>query len=137
VSNTDIVNIIVKDLFKYRQTNLYYIDKRLTNDKPDLSSEWAPQIRQDCNFKKKYISGQKSQIGLDTKTYWLTDRQPYCNSALLCCQYTLHTQTRVLLEKLTVAQLLYEHFTEHRVYRTPRGRCCVTRLVAAEVSRSR
>jgi hypothetical protein len=22
-----------------------------------------------------YISGQKSQFGLDTKTYWLTDRQ--------------------------------------------------------------
>jgi hypothetical protein len=48
------------------QTN----DKRLTNDRPDLSSERAPQIRQDCNFqKKKNISGQKSQIGLDTKTY--------------------------------------------------------------------
>jgi hypothetical protein len=46
-------------------------DKRLTDDRPDLSSERAPQIRQDCNLKKKQknISGQKSQIGLDTKTY--------------------------------------------------------------------
>jgi hypothetical protein len=40
-----------------------------TNDRPDLSSERALQIRQDCNFQKKNISGQKSQIGLDTKTY--------------------------------------------------------------------
>jgi hypothetical protein len=52
---------------------------RLTNDRPDLSSERAPQIRHDCNLKKKKkkntISGQKSQIGLDTKTNWLTDRQ--------------------------------------------------------------
>jgi hypothetical protein len=38
-------------------------------------SERAPQIRQECNLKKKYISGQKSQIGLDTKIYWLTHRQ--------------------------------------------------------------
>jgi hypothetical protein len=46
----------------------------------DLSSEREPQIRQDCNFQKKKISGQKSQIGLDTKTYWLTDRQLQSNS---------------------------------------------------------
>jgi hypothetical protein len=58
------------------ETTTDYIDKRLTNDRPDLSSERAPQIRQDCNFKKKiYISGQLSQIGLDTKTYSLTDCQ--------------------------------------------------------------
>jgi hypothetical protein len=40
------------------------------------ASERAPKKkkRQDSNFEKK-ISGQKSQIGLDTKTYWLTDRQ--------------------------------------------------------------
>jgi hypothetical protein len=38
VSNTDIVN----DLCKYRHTTLYYIDKRLINDRPDLSSERAP-----------------------------------------------------------------------------------------------
>jgi hypothetical protein len=54
----------------------------LTNDRPDLSSERAPQIRQDCNFQKKKkskISGQKSQIGHDTKTYWLTVS---CNETL-------------------------------------------------------
>jgi hypothetical protein len=49
------------------ETTTDYIDRRLTNDRPDLSSERVPQIRQDCNFKK--TSGQKSQIGLDTKTY--------------------------------------------------------------------
>jgi hypothetical protein len=38
-----------------------------------LVREGAPQ-RQGSNFEKKN-SGQKSQIGLDTKTYWLTDRQ--------------------------------------------------------------
>jgi hypothetical protein len=30
--------------------------------------------------KKNNISGQKSQIGLDTKTYWLTDCQLQSNS---------------------------------------------------------
>jgi hypothetical protein len=44
-----------------------------------LIREGAPQ-RQDSNFQKttfgqKVISGHKSQSGLDTSTYWLTDRQ--------------------------------------------------------------
>jgi hypothetical protein len=44
---------------------LDYNDKRLTNDRPDLLSE-----SQDSNLKKKKkISHQKSEIGLDTKTY--------------------------------------------------------------------
>jgi hypothetical protein len=38
------------------------------HNRPDLSSKRAPQKRQDSNFEKE-ISGQKSQIGLDTKTY--------------------------------------------------------------------
>jgi hypothetical protein len=38
-----------------------------------LVREGAP-YRQDRTFEKKKISGQKSQIGLDTKAYWLTDR---------------------------------------------------------------
>jgi hypothetical protein len=43
---------------------------RLTNDRPDLSSERAPPNDKRVTFqKKKIISGQKSQIGLDTKTY--------------------------------------------------------------------
>jgi hypothetical protein len=53
---------------------LDYIDKRLTNDRPDLSSERAPHRDKTVTLKKKK-SGQKSQIGLDTKTYWLADRQ--------------------------------------------------------------
>jgi hypothetical protein len=61
--------------YVHTDTTTDYNDKRLTNDRPDLSSERAPQIRQDCNFKKKKISGQKSQIGLHTKMNWLTDRQ--------------------------------------------------------------
>jgi hypothetical protein len=54
------------------------LNKRQDNeDRPDLSSEKASQIRQDCNFQKqnKKFSGQKSQIGLDTKIYWPTDCQ--------------------------------------------------------------
>jgi hypothetical protein len=44
-----------------------------------LVREGAPQ-RQDRNFQKRIfgqevISGHKSQNGLDTLTYWLTDRQ--------------------------------------------------------------
>jgi hypothetical protein len=39
----------------YILTTTDYNDKRLTNDRPDLSSERAPQIRQDCNFQKKYL----------------------------------------------------------------------------------
>jgi hypothetical protein len=64
-------------MYVHTDTTTDYIDERLTDDRPDLSSERASQIGQDCNFqrKKNNISGQKSQIGLDTKTYWLTDRQ--------------------------------------------------------------
>jgi hypothetical protein len=67
-------------LYVYTDTTTDYIDNRLTDDRLDLSSERALQIGQDCNFqrkkkKKNNISGQKSEIGLDTKTYWLTDRQ--------------------------------------------------------------
>jgi hypothetical protein len=56
--------------------------QRLTHDRPDLSSEKAPQKRQNSNFEKKK-SGQKSQIWLDTKTYWLTDRQSKCDFDLV------------------------------------------------------
>jgi hypothetical protein len=44
----------------------------LTLTRP-LVREGAPQ-RQDRTFEKK-ISGQKSQIELGTKTYWLIDRR--------------------------------------------------------------
>jgi hypothetical protein len=49
-----------------------YIDKWQTRP---LVREGAPKW-QDSDFKKKEkISGQKSQIGLDTKINWLTDCQ--------------------------------------------------------------
>jgi hypothetical protein len=59
----------------YIDTTTDFIDKWLTDDRPDLSSERAPPNDRTVAFKKKIISGQKPQIGLDTKTYWLTDRQ--------------------------------------------------------------
>jgi hypothetical protein len=51
----------------------------MTNERSDLSSEGSLQ-RQDRNFERttfgqKVISGGKSQRGLDTLTYRLTDRQ--------------------------------------------------------------
>jgi hypothetical protein len=52
---------------------------RLTHDRPDLSSERAPQKWQDCNFKKKKSLVKSPIFGLDTKTYWLTDRQSQCD----------------------------------------------------------
>jgi hypothetical protein len=36
--------------------------------------------RQDSNFQRDLIFGRKFHSGLDTKTYWLTDRQPYATS---------------------------------------------------------
>jgi hypothetical protein len=74
VSRTDNVNTECTYLWKYWLTTLDYIYKRLINDRPDLSSERAPHRDKIVNLKKK-ISGQKSQIGFDTKTYWLTGRQ--------------------------------------------------------------
>jgi hypothetical protein len=42
-----------------------------------LVIEGAPQ-KQDRNFQTE-ISGHEPQMGLDTKTYWLTDRQSQCD----------------------------------------------------------
>jgi hypothetical protein len=46
-----------------------------TDDRPDLSSEGAPDIDKTVNVKQKLISGHEPQMGLDTKTDWSTDRQ--------------------------------------------------------------
>jgi hypothetical protein len=51
-----------------------YFRPRLTNDRPDLSSERAAPQRQDSNFHKatfrqEVISGDRSQSGLDTTVY--------------------------------------------------------------------
>jgi hypothetical protein len=48
---------------------------QLTNDRPDLSSERAPQMDRTASFTKKKTSGHEPQLGLDTKTNRLTDRQ--------------------------------------------------------------
>jgi hypothetical protein len=46
-----------------------------TDDRPDLSSEGAPYIDKTVIVKQKLISGHETQMGLDTKTDWPTDRQ--------------------------------------------------------------
>jgi hypothetical protein len=46
-----------------------------TDDRPDLSSEGAPYIGKTVNVKQKLISGHETQIGLETKTDWPTDRR--------------------------------------------------------------
>jgi hypothetical protein len=56
----------------YIDTTTDFIDKGLTDDRPDLSSERAPPNDRTVTLKKKtqkIISGQKSQIWLYTKTY--------------------------------------------------------------------
>jgi hypothetical protein len=44
-----------------------------TDDRLDLSSERAPDIDKRVNVKQKLISGHEIQMGLETKTHWLTD----------------------------------------------------------------
>jgi hypothetical protein len=50
----------------------------LTHDRPDLSSERAPQKDKTVTSKKKSLV-KCPRFGLDTKTYWLTDRQSQCD----------------------------------------------------------
>jgi hypothetical protein len=45
------------------------------DDRPDLSSEGAPDIDKTVNVKQKLISGHETQMGLQTKTDWPTDRR--------------------------------------------------------------
>jgi hypothetical protein len=40
-----------------------------TNDRPDLSSEGAPDIGRTANVKPKLMSGHEIQMGLETRTY--------------------------------------------------------------------
>jgi hypothetical protein len=49
----------------------------MTNDRPDLSSEGAPAIDKTIlvNVKPKLISGYETQMGLESRTYWPTDRR--------------------------------------------------------------
>jgi hypothetical protein len=41
----------------------------MTNDRPDLSSEGAPNIEKTVNVTQKLISGHETQMGLETRTY--------------------------------------------------------------------
>jgi hypothetical protein len=47
----------------------------VTNDRPDLSSEGAHDIGKTVNVKPKLMSGHETHTGLDSRTYWPTDRQ--------------------------------------------------------------
>jgi hypothetical protein len=47
----------------------------LTRDRPYLSSERALNKDKTATIQTELISGRKSQGGLDSKIYWLADRQ--------------------------------------------------------------
>jgi hypothetical protein len=51
--------------------------------RPVLSSERAPHKNKTVTVKELQISGHEPQMGLDTRTYWLTDRQSQCDFDLL------------------------------------------------------
>jgi hypothetical protein len=40
-----------------------------TDDRPDLSSEGAPDIGKTVNVKPKLMSGHETRMGLETRTY--------------------------------------------------------------------
>jgi hypothetical protein len=46
-----------------------------TNDRPNLSSGGAPDIGKPLNVKRKLKSGHEIQMGLESSTYWPTDRR--------------------------------------------------------------
>jgi hypothetical protein len=46
-----------------------------TDDRPDLTSEGAPDIDKTVIVKQKLISGHETQMSLDNKTDWPTDRR--------------------------------------------------------------
>jgi hypothetical protein len=46
-----------------------------TNDRPDLSSEGTPDIGKTVNIKPKLMSGHETKMGLESRTYWPTDRR--------------------------------------------------------------
>jgi hypothetical protein len=46
-----------------------------TDHRHDLSSEGTPDIDKTVNAKQELISGHDDQMGLETKTYWPTDRR--------------------------------------------------------------
>jgi hypothetical protein len=62
---------------KVQQQNYWTEAVQVTNtdDRPDLSSEEAPDIDKTVNVKQKLISGHETQMDLETKTDWPTDRR--------------------------------------------------------------
>jgi hypothetical protein len=50
-------------------------DRIKTNDRPDLLSEGVPDINKTLNVNQWLISGHETQVGLETKTDWLSDRR--------------------------------------------------------------
>jgi hypothetical protein len=48
-----------------------------TDDWPDLLSEGVLYTDKTVNVKQKWISGHETQMGLDTKMDWPTDRRLY------------------------------------------------------------
>jgi hypothetical protein len=46
-----------------------------TDDRPDLSSEGAPDIDKTVSVKQKLICGHETQMGLETTTDWPTGRR--------------------------------------------------------------
>jgi hypothetical protein len=62
---------------KWQQQNYWTEAVQLTNtdDRPDLSSEGAPDFDKIVNVKHKLKSDHETQMGVETKTYWPTDRR--------------------------------------------------------------
>jgi hypothetical protein len=46
-----------------------------TNDRPNLPSEGVPDMGKTLNVKPKLMSGHETQMGLESNTYWPTDRR--------------------------------------------------------------
>jgi hypothetical protein len=63
---------------KGQQQNYWTEEVQVTNtedDRPDLSSEGAPDIDETVNVKQKLIFSHETQMGLESKNYWPTDRR--------------------------------------------------------------
>jgi hypothetical protein len=60
-----------KNGFEINLEELHFV----ADDRPDLSSEGAPDIDKTVYVKQKLIFGHETQMGLETKTYWSADRR--------------------------------------------------------------
>jgi hypothetical protein len=67
-------NCIYMSLTCALHVNLYIFTNNIrimttTNDRPDLSSEGAPDIGKTVNVKQKLMSGHETQLKLESRTY--------------------------------------------------------------------